>query len=282
MKCLAPLVLFHLFIPAIALTSPSKTFSLQSQSTLILRAGSSEGEITNDSDLMTTTMKMSDTNSTPSLSEDKSVFGPNAPPPGFLRKTFPKIPWHSLPNALTFARCLAIPALVVLFYRPDFHLQTSLVFALASFTDWLDGYFARRWDITSPFGAFLDPVADKLMVSTALILLSGRYGSIIAVPTSIILSRELAVSALREWMAQRGQRDSVKVGFQGKVKTAATMVALTILLLVPQQSNFSFDITFPSLYSSGLALLYLSTLVTVTSGSAYFQAAAPALLGKLD
>jgi len=86
---------------------------------------------------------------------------------------------------------------------------------VASFTDWLDGYLARRWDITSAFGAFLDPVADKLMVSTALILLSGRYGAIVAIPSAIILAREIAVSALREWMAQKGLRDSVKVGIQG-------------------------------------------------------------------
>ncbi len=93
-----------------------------------------------------------------------------------------------------------------------------MIFAVASITDYLDGYLARRWDICSPFGAFLDPVADKLMVSTALILLSGKYGSVVAIPTSIILAREIAVSALREWMASRGKRDSVKVGFQGKVK----------------------------------------------------------------
>lgn len=156
-----------------------------------------------------------------------SLLGPNAPPPGLLRSTFPKFPWHSVPNLLTYARCLAIPLLMVLFYMPESHVVTSVLFAFASFTDWLDGYLARRWDITSPFGAFLDPVADKLMVSTALILLAGRYGKAVSIPSSIILAREIAVSALREWMAQRGQRDAVKVGFQGKVKTALTMVALT-------------------------------------------------------
>jgi CDP-diacylglycerol--glycerol-3-phosphate 3-phosphatidyltransferase len=206
--------------------------------------------------------------------------GPKAPPPGFLRKSFPNFPWHSLPNLLTYIRCLAIPGLVALFYLPEYHVATALVFGFASFTDWLDGYFARRWDITSPFGAFLDPVADKLMVATALILLSGRHGAEVAVPTSIILSRELAVSALREWMAQRGQRDSVKVGMQGKVKTAATMVALCVLLLVPYQAKHATWLS--KLYQPGLAMLYLCTVVTVTSGSAYFRAAAPALLGKKD
>jgi CDP-diacylglycerol--glycerol-3-phosphate 3-phosphatidyltransferase len=130
---------------------------------------------------------------------------------------------------------------------------------------------ARRWDITSAFGAFLDPVADKLMVSTSLILLAGRYGAQVAIPACIILAREIAVSALREWMAQRGQRNLVKVGMQGKVKTALTMVALTVLLFVP--TNGVGLLT--KLLTPGLVMLYMSTLVTVTSGSVYFIAAAP-------
>lgn len=206
-----------------------------------------------------------------------SFLGPNAPPPGFLRKSFPSFPWHRLPDFLTYARCLAIPALMVLFYMPDLHIITGVMFAFASFTDWLDGYLARRWDITSAFGAFLDPVADKLMVSTALVLLAGRYGKAVSIPSSIILAREIAVSALREWMAQRGQRDAVKVGFQGKVKTALTMVALTVLLLVPTVQGAGF---FESLRVPGLVMLDLSALVTVTSGSVYFIAAAPLLFEK--
>eukprot|EP00980_Cylindrotheca_fusiformis_P017865 scaffold5653_cov147-Cylindrotheca_fusiformis.AAC.27 len=160
---------------------------------------------------------------------------------------------------------------------PDKHVATGVLFAVASFTDWLDGYLARRWDITSAFGAFLDPVADKLMVSTALILLAGRYGKAVSIPSSIILAREIAVSALREWMAQRGQRDVVKVGYQGKVKTALTMVALTVLLLVPTTQGSGF---LDSLRVPGLVLLDLCSLVTVTSGSVYFMAAAPLLFGK--
>ena len=123
-------------------------------------------------------------------------------------------------------------------------------------------------------GAFLDPVADKLMVSTSLILLAGRYGAIVAIPTLIILAREIAVSALREWMASRGERNVVKVGIQGKIKTALTMVALTILLFVPSTVQ-----TTALLYKVGIPLLYLSALVTITSGSVYFMAAAPALMG---
>ena len=100
-----------------------------------------------------------------------------------------------------------------------------------------------------------------------------------AIPTLIILAREIAVSALREWMAQRGQRDVVKVGFQGKVKTALTMVALTILLFVPSPSAAGQSLL-SSLYLPGIVLLYLCALVTVTSGSVYFMAAGPSLLGK--
>lgn len=206
-----------------------------------------------------------------------SLLGPNAPQPGWLRKNLPKFPWHRLPDYLTYARCLAIPVLVVLFFLPDMHVATGFLFAFASFTDWLDGYFARRWDITSAFGAFLDPVADKLMVSTALILLAGRYGKAISIPASIILAREIAVSALREWMAQRGQRNVVKVGMQGKIKTALTMVALTVLLFVPATGAEGF---LTNLRLPGTVMLDLCALVTVTSGSVYFIAAAPLLFTK--
>ena len=207
---------------------------------------------------------------------DNSV-GSGAPPPGFLRKTFPRIPWRRVPNWLTYLRCMAIPALVFLFYTPYAEKATSLLFAGASITDWLDGYLARRWDIASPFGAFLDPVADKLMVSTALILLSGRYGPSLVLPTAIILAREIAVSALREWCAQRGQRDTVQVGYQGKVKTALTMVSITLLLLVPGHGRM---VPMINLYLPGTLLLYISTFITVTSGWMYFEAAAPLLLEK--
>jgi len=133
------------------------------------------------------------------------------------------------------------------------------------------------------------------MVSTALILLTGKYGYVVAVPSAVILAREIAVSALREWMASKGKRDSVKVGFQGKVKTAATMVALTIVLSVPDSVGLSWvpsqlvSLTggwlsggWPLLMNLGMSLLFLSSFVTVTSGSVYFRAAAPVLMGKED
>jgi CDP-diacylglycerol--glycerol-3-phosphate 3-phosphatidyltransferase len=241
---------------------------------LAMRGGSSSGVSATPPDA-----PINATTSEAAEEAPQQLLGPNAPSPGPLRSMFPKVPWHRVPNMLTYMRCLSIPAFVVLFYQPERHVATSIVFAMASVTDYLDGYLARRWDIASPFGAFLDPVADKLMVSTALVLLAGRYGAEVAIPTSVILARELAVSALREWMAQRGKRDSVKVGMQGKVKTAATMMALTILLLVPFES-LKAAAWMDSLYQPGLALLYLCAVVTITSGSVYFRAAAPVLLGK--
>jgi len=205
-------------------------------------------------------------------------------PPGFLRSVFPFVPWHKFPNYLTYARCIAIPAIVAQFYlskSPVKNIHTSLIFSIASFTDYLDGYLARRWDITSAFGAFLDPVADKLMVSTMLILLSGKYGRLVAIPCAIILAREIAVSALREWMASMGLRDSVKVGFQGKLKTAATMVALTIVSAIPDGCAFGRTGNLWEIFAStGMGLLYLSALITITSGSVYFKAAAPVLMGE--
>lgn len=236
-----------------------------------------------------------------------SKLGPNAPPPGPLRRLLPGFPWHALPNYLTYVRCLSIPVFLLLSYYPtNFPNRApvlSIIFALASITDWFDGFLARRWDITSPFGAFLDPVADKLMVSTALIALSGRYGGIVAIPSSIIMAREVGVSALREWMAQQGKRDSVKVGMQGKVKAALTMFSLTLMLMVPEGVGLdsvgwtkylgpvavggagtvvegAVNTGWSWMLGPSLLMLFASAFVTVTSGSVYFRAAAPVLLGK--
>lgn len=236
-----------------------------------------------------------------------SKLGPNSPTPGLLRRLLPALPWHVLPNYLTYARCLSIPVFLFLSYYPvSFPNRApvlSVLFALASITDWLDGFLARRWDIASPFGAFLDPVADKLMVSTALIALAGRYGGIVAIPASVIMAREVGVSALREWMAQRGARDSVKVGMQGKVKAALTMVSLTLMLLVPEGVGLESvgwtkylgplgvggtgavvegvtNAGWSWMLGPSLLMLFASAFITVTSGSVYFKAAWPVLLGK--
>lgn len=263
-----------------ALTSPSSmSFLATEKKAFSVRGGSSSGSSSSASMMSSEDGDVEiPSDSTAATTNQQQNLGPNAHSPGILRSLFPKFPWYRIPNWLTYMRCLSIPAFVVLFYQPNRHVETSIVFAAASITDYLDGYLARRWDIASPFGAFLDPVADKLMVSTSLILLAGRYGAEVAIPTCIIIARELAVSALREWMAQRGKRDSVKVGMQGKVKTAATMMSLTILLLVPFESTAVTELT--KLYQPGLALLYLCAVVTITSGSVYFRAAAPELLGK--
>ncbi len=181
-----------------------------------------------------------------SESVENNQMGPNSVSPGLVRQLLPSLPWHKLPNWLTYARCIAIPALIVQFYigkSGNKNIHSSLIFAIASITDFLDGYLARRWDICSPFGAFLDPVADKLMVSTALILLSGKYGSFVAIPSAIILAREIAVSALREWMASRGKRDSVKVGFQGKVSFyRVLLVSINIIGKISKYAVFTFTI----------------------------------------
>jgi CDP-diacylglycerol--glycerol-3-phosphate 3-phosphatidyltransferase len=260
------------FVPGSSLSNVLLRESIQKPNFLFMSGGSDE-EVQN----VPAADEASQPVEIPSVATaSTSLLGPKAPPPGVLRKTFPDFPWHRLPNILTYVRCLAIPVLVGLFYVSDKNVEVGFLFAIASFTDWLDGYLARRWDITSAFGAFLDPVADKLMVSTSLILLAGRYGAQVAIPACIILAREIAVSALREWMAQRGQRNLVKVGMQGKVKTALTMVALTVLLFVP--TNGVGLLT--KLLTPGLVMLYMSTLVTVTSGSVYFIAAAPLMFEK--
>jgi CDP-diacylglycerol--glycerol-3-phosphate 3-phosphatidyltransferase/cardiolipin synthase len=142
----------------------------------------------------------------------------------------------NIPIALTWLRIALSPFFVALFYVPDTLLSTPLrdsiaawLFVLAAITDWFDGWLARRWNQTSSFGAFLDPVADKLMVTAALLVLLhlDRVGSLVAL---VIIGREIAISALREWMAQIGASGSVAVHWLGKFKTAAQMVAIPFLL----------------------------------------------------
>lgn len=142
----------------------------------------------------------------------------------------------NIPILLTWLRVALIPLVVGVFYIPehdmsrfDQGLASSLVFIVAALTDWFDGFLARRWNQTSAFGAFLDPVADKLMVAGALLVLV-NLGRIDAVIAFIIIGREITISALREWMAQIGASKSVAVSSLGKIKTAAQMVAIPILL----------------------------------------------------
>ena len=140
--------------------------------------------------------------------------------------------WN-LPNILTLTRVLCIPLLVAVFYFAGSFagLAAAVVFVLAAITDWLDGWLARLLKQESEFGAFLDPVADKLIVATALVLLVDHYDSIwLTLSAIVIIGREILVSALREWMARRGQSQSVAVKLMGKLKTTLQMIAITLLL----------------------------------------------------
>lgn len=139
----------------------------------------------------------------------------------------------TIPTILTFIRIGLIPAFVIAFYMPyDWSaFAAALIFIIAGFTDWLDGFLARTLDQTTRFGAFLDPVADKVMVAITLVLISEYYHSIwITIPAATMIAREVIISALREWMAELGKRASVAVSWVGKFKTAAQMFALTMLL----------------------------------------------------
>jgi CDP-diacylglycerol--glycerol-3-phosphate 3-phosphatidyltransferase/cardiolipin synthase len=181
----------------------------------------------------------------------------------------------NFPTALTWLRIVLIPVFVAIYYVPDQWLSPLArnwigmgIFALAAITDWLDGYLARRWGQTSAFGAFLDPVADKLMVGAALILLVelGRAEAYLAI---IIIGREIAISALREWMARLGRSRNVAVAFVGKVKTVAQMTALIALLLwedvIPGVST-------PLL---GTLALWVAAILTLWSMFHYLRLAAP-------
>ena len=178
----------------------------------------------------------------------------------------------SLPNILTWGRILLIPLLIVVFYIPDGMLASSgknltaaLIFTLAAITDWLDGYLARRFNQTTRFGAFLDPVADKLMVTTALVILVwlDRVGIFVA---AIIIGRELAISALREWMAIIGESRGVAVSYIGKLKTGAQMIAIILLFLFE-------PIYFIPTYIIGTILVYIAVVLTVWSMFYYIKKA---------
>jgi CDP-diacylglycerol--glycerol-3-phosphate 3-phosphatidyltransferase len=181
----------------------------------------------------------------------------------------------NLPTSLTLLRVGLIPLLVVVFYLPwnGHYVAAAGIFALAGVTDWADGYLARRLGQETRFGAFLDPVADKLIVVVALVVLLQRQATPeFALPTMIIIGRELVISALREWMAELGQRARVAVSGIGKVKTTLQMVAITGLLV------FDGDGSFPQLNQIALGLLYGAALLTLWSMAIYMRAAWPEML----
>jgi len=183
----------------------------------------------------------------------------------------------TVPTMLTLLRIVLIPVLVLVFYLPWkwTNFAAAFVFVLASVTDWLDGWIARAYNQSSAFGAFLDPVADKLMVAVALLLIVQKHPTPwMALWAAVIIGREIAVSALREWMAELGQRAKVKVLAIGKIKTIVQMVALTILLyFVPEKLGDKPTIPFVI----GDWMLAVAALLTLWSGLAYLHAAWPAL-----
>ena len=184
----------------------------------------------------------------------------------------------NIPILLTWLRVALIPLVVGVFYLPDSWislfdkgLASTAIFIVAAATDWFDGYLARRWNETSAFGAFLDPVADKLMVATALFLIVQSHPSKwMALWAAVIVGREIAVSALREWMAEIGQRAKVAVATVGKIKTVVQMVALTMLLY--QERLFGLPV-----FAIGEWLLAGAALLTLWSGYEYLRAAWPSL-----
>ncbi len=195
----------------------------------------------------------------------------------------------NIPTMLTWLRILLIPVFVIIFYLPTnpqafgaipahwVNLTATAIFAVAALTDWLDGYLARKLNQISSFGAFLDPVADKLMVAAALIVLVEfeRVGAVVAL---IIIGREIAISALREWMAGEGQRSSVGVAMIGKVKTAVQMVAILFLLYWDGIEVANLGMFPTKLF--GQVLIVIAAFLTLLSMAYYLRAAMPKINRK--
>lgn len=175
----------------------------------------------------------------------------------------------NLPTWLTFLRILLIPLLAVIFYIPweYSNVACAAIFLVAGITDWLDGYLARKMQLETAFGAFLDPVADKLMVSFVLVLLVQVEASpYLALPAAVIIGREITIASLREWMAEIGQRAKVKVSQLGKWKTTAQMTSITFLLY--REDLFDLPVR-----NIGYVLLYISAILTLWSMINYLVAA---------
>ena len=186
----------------------------------------------------------------------------------------------NIPNLLTWLRIILIPLFVGIFYfekswvsLPNQNLVATVIFTLAAVTDWFDGWLARKLNQTSEFGAFLDPVADKLMVAAALIVLL-QLGRVDAIVALIIIGREIAISALREWMAQIGESRSVAVSFVGKIKTVLQMVAIPLLLYDDRLGAFD-----P--HGVGTWLIYIAAALTLISMFYYLKMALPQINKRL-
>ena len=169
-------------------------------------------------------------------------------------------------NIATFSRVVLIPVVIYCYHldTQSSYLLAAILFSIASLTDWLDGFLARKLNQTSEFGAFLDPVADKLLVAIILIMLVSIYPPLLFA-AGIIIAREILVSALREWMAAKGLRDRVAVNFSGKLKTTVQMLAIIILLLAnPNLPEWVLML--------GYGLIYLAAVLSISSGMQYFRA----------
>lgn len=171
-----------------------------------------------------------------------------------------------IPNILTVSRILMIPVLVTVYFADPRTWLPVLLYFIICLTDFFDGYLARRYQLCSAFGSFLDPVADKLLISTLLLMLVADYQVwFITLPAMLIIGREVMMSSLREWMSRKGHADVVAVDNLGKIKTTAQMFSLAFLL-APQH---------PTLYIIGISLLLLATVLTVFSLVRYLLKAAP-------
>ncbi len=186
----------------------------------------------------------------------------------------------NLPTILTLLRIALIPLIVIVYYLP-FHLShfiAACIFGLAAATDWLDGYLARSLNQTTKFGSFLDPVADKLIVSTMLVVLVAEYNiPFLELPAAVIIGREIAISALREWMADVGRRTSVAVSKLAKSKTAIQLIALILLIFYTNDMYMG-----KIVLTTGLICLYFAAVLTIWSMCLYLKAAWLDLKGEQD
>lgn len=179
----------------------------------------------------------------------------------------------TLPTILTLFRIALLPVMVMVFYAPfrGANIAAALIFLAAALTDWLDGYIARRYNLGSAFGAFLDPVADKLMVAVTLFLLVQENPTpLLAIVSAVIVGREITISALREWMAEIGQRTRVSVASLGKIKTVMQIVAIEVLL-------YQHDLEGLRLFHVGETLLVVAAALTIWSALVYLRIAWPAM-----
>jgi CDP-diacylglycerol---glycerol-3-phosphate 3-phosphatidyltransferase len=176
---------------------------------------------------------------------------------------------YNLPTILTLLRIALIPLLVIVFYLPweYTNITCTIIFIVAGITDWLDGYLARKWGQETAFGAFLDPVADKLMVVIVLVLIVQTEASLyMSIPAAVIIGREITIASLREWMAEIGQRKKVKVSQLGKWKTTAQMVSIGMLL-------YQNDLIGLPIRDIGYVLLYIAAILTLWSMISYLKIA---------